>query len=414
MDDSALPDAVVPRWAARYVQDAIESHPVVAVMGARQTGKSTLVQSLPSLRDHLYLTLDDLDVRDQASAAPEDLVRRAPRLIIDEVQRAADVILAIKRVVDGQRPRATGQFVLTGSANLLLMRRISETLAGRAVYVSVWPLTRREQLGLGRGGLWPELAATPVAGWYDLVRSQEAPAEDWRAFALRGGYPVPALELAQRGRTLWLSGYVSTYLERDLKDLAAIENLVDFRRLMRAACLRVGNVLNQADLGRDTGLAGATVHRYLNLLETSYQLIRLQPYSVNRTKRLVKSPKAYWADTALALFLAGEAEPRGAHFENLVLSDLVAWRDTEVEAPQILYWRTSDGLEVDFVVEHGGGVMAIEAKSGTRVSTADARGILAFRDEYRDRFRGGLVLYSGDETFWLSEGVLAAPWHHVF
>ncbi|HWK90542.1 MAG TPA: AAA family ATPase, partial [Longimicrobium sp.] len=260
----ALDAPVLPRLAAGHLAKAAAVSPVVVVTGARQTGKSTLVQTHPLLRDRAYVTLDDLDARGQARAAPDDLVRRAPRLVVDEVQREADLVLAIKRAVDEQRPRVPGRFVLTGSANLLLMRRVSETLAGRASYVSLWPLTRREQLGRGTAGIWDDLFRLPVEQWYDRVRDDDAPREDWRALARQGGYPTLATELeTEEARGAWFAGYVRTYLERDLQDLAAIDNLVDFRRLMRAVCLRLGNLVNQTQLGRDTGLPQPTVHRYL-------------------------------------------------------------------------------------------------------------------------------------------------------
>lgn len=238
-------------------------------MGARQTGKSTLVQSEPFLAEspgRLYLTLDDLTVRERARANPEELLRSAPRLTLDEVQREPDLILALKRVVDQDRPRQPGRFVVTGSANLLLMQRISETLAGRATYVTLWPLTRREKLGLGRVGLAQGTAA---------------------------------------------------------------------------------------------------------------------------------------------------GEPAGAHLENLVLVDLLAWRHARIPRPEILYWRTTTGLEVDFVIEHAGGLIPIEVKAGGRPGTADLKGLTAFRDEYPDRFHGGLLLHDGEDTQWLSERILATPWHRV-
>ena len=405
---------VLPRAAAAPLRRALGVSPVVVVMGARQTGKSTLVQTLPELADHPYLTLDDLDIRDEAQTAPDVLVRRAPRMVLDEVQREADLVLAIKRAVDEQRPRVRGRYVLTGSANLLLLKRVSETLAGRASYVTLWPFTRRERLGLGATGIWPELFAWPVTEWYDRIQAADATPADWRAEARLGGHPTPAYELdSDEERAVWFAGYVRTYLERDLQDLATIQNLVDFRRLMRATCLRLGNLVNQNELARDTGLSQASVHRYLNLLETSYQLVRLEPYSVNRTRRLVKTPKAFWSDTGLALFLAGETEPRGAHLENLVLADLVAWRDTEIEPPSVLYWRTSAGQEVDFVVERGDELLGIEVKSGTRPSHADTAGLRAFAEEYGDRVRGGLVLHAGTDTYWLAPNVLATPWWRV-
>lgn len=408
------------RLAADTLQQALAVSPVVVLMGARQTGKSTLVQSETVLLepsehgDRLYLTLDDLATRERAASSPDDFVRSAPRLTIDEVQREPDLILAIKRAVDADRPRRPGRFVLTGSANLLLMRRISESLAGRATYVSLWPLTRREKLGLGRAGLWSELIETPVEEWYDLVRSQDLPAADWRAAARAGGYPVPAVELSSaEARTLWFDGYVRTYLERDLQDLAAIDNLVDFRRLMRAACLRLGNLLNQAEVGRDTRIPRPTVHRYLNLLETSCQLVRLEPYSVNRTKRLIKTPKLYWSDPGLALHLSGEDEPSGHHLEDLVLMDLLAWRDSRIPRPEVLFWRTASDLEVDLVIEHRGGLLPIDVKAGGRPGPRDYRTLEAFRDEYPDLFTGGLLLHDGQEVQWLSRGILAAPWHRV-
>lgn len=402
------------RYAARLLERALQVSPVVVIMGARQTGKSTLVQSEEFLGERLYLTLDDLDVRERAANDPDELVASAPYLTLDEVQREPDVILAIKRAVDSDRPRRPGRFVLTGSANLLLMKRISETLAGRATYLTLWPLTRREQLGLGRVGLWSELLERPADDWYDLVTRQELPSADWRAEARRGGYPIPALELnSDDARAVWFDGYLRTYLERDLQDLAAIENLLDFRRLMRAACLRLGGLVNQTELGRDTQIPRPTVQRYLNLLEVSYQLVRLESYAVNKTKRLIKTPKLYWSDPGLAIHLSGIGEPTGFHLEDLVLLDLLAWRDAQVPRPEILYWRTTTDLEVDFVIELPRGLVAVEVKAAARTGLSDVRGLKAFRDEYGDRFLGGLLLHTGDETQWLSKGILATPWHRI-
>jgi hypothetical protein len=406
------------KYLARYASDliarALDASSVVVLMGARQTGKSTLVRSEKSLADHLYLTLDDLDVRERAATAPDDLVRSAPRMVLDEVQREPDLILAIKRAVDEDRPRVPGRFVLTGSANLLLMQRISETLAGRASYITLWPLSRREKLGLGAVGMWSDLFAHDSRQWYELARRQNVPRADWRREATIGGYPTPAVEILRDDlRTIWFDGYVRTYLERDLQELAAIDNLIDFRRLMKAASLRLGNLLNQAELGRDTGIPRPTVHRYLNLLETSFQLVRLEPYSVNRTRRLIKTPKVFWSDTGLAMHLSGEREPRGSHLENLMLTDLLAWRDGQIPRPEVLYWRTTTDLEVDFVIEKGGNLIPIEVKASTRPGSGDLRSLLAFRDEYPEQFLGGLLLHDGNEVQWLSDRILSVPWHRV-
>lgn len=403
----------LPRIASGLLERALAASPVVVLMGARQTGKSTLVRSEPFLADRLYLTLDDLETHERARMAPRDLVRSAPRLTLDEVQREPDLLLSVKRAVDDDRPRKNGRFVLTGSANLLLMRRVSETLAGRAVYVNLWPLTRGERLGLGSPGIWSEFLSNPVAEWPALVGSRPSVATDWRDEARKGGYPTPATELSSDDRGLWFDGYLRTYLERDLQALASVGNLVDFRRLMRASCLRLGTVVNQAELGRDTRIPRATAQRYLNLLETSYQLVRLEPYAINRTKRLVKSPKLYWSDVALALWLSGSGSVSGAHLETLVLSDLLAWRDGQTPAPEVLYWRTTTEMEVDFVVESNGRLLPIEVKAAVSPGYADTRGLRAFRQEYDEQCVGGLLLHGGDQVLWMSDRILAAPWWQV-
>lgn len=412
--ESTKANRVLPRAAAAALERAARVAPVVVLLGARQTGKTTLLRSLPLFAKHAHVTLDDFDLRAQAQADPEAVVARAPALVLDEVQRAQDLLIAVKRAVDRDRVRRPGRFVLTGSANLLMMERIGETLAGRAVYVTLWPFTRRERLGLGRAGPWSELLGARFAQWREVLDAHAAPREDWRAAARLGGFPTPAHELRDdEARALWFSGYVQTYLERDLQALRAVESLADFRRLMRAACLRIGGLLNQAELGRDAGISQPQVHRFLNLMETSYQAVRLPAYSVNRTRRLIKAPKLYWSDTALALHLAGEAEPRGAHLENLVLSDLLAWRDLQAKAPQILYWRTATGQEVDFVIETPKRLLPVEVKAAARVAPGDARGLEAFLDEYGSAADGGLLLHGGSETFPLTRRVLAAPWWQV-
>ena len=253
------------------------------------------------------------------------------------------------------------------------MRQVSESLAGRASYLTLWPMTRREQRGEGRGGLWDELLAARDEDWLDLLAAaKRRPRTGERSLAAAASRRRRSISRRATERAIWFDGYVRTYLERDLQDLAAISALPDFRRLMRAACLRLGQLVNQTELGRDVALPQPTVHRWLNLLETSYLIVRLPAYAVNRTKRLIKSPKLYWGDTGVALHLAEIDEPGGAHLENLVLHDLLAWRDARLERAELGYWRTASGEEVDLVIETGGRLLPIEVKAGARPRLADA------------------------------------------
>lgn len=402
---------ILPRLVGDALSARLRVMPAVVVTGARQTGKSTLVEQLVPGRRR-YLSLDDLDVLDAARRDPEVLVGGSEPVTLDEVQREPGLLGAVKRAID--RDRVPGRFLLTGSANLLLMRQVAESLAGRASYLALWPMTRREQRGMGRCGLWDELLAARDGEWLDLLAAQPDEPADWRDLARRGGYPTPAVAMTTGAeRAIWFDGYERTYLERDLQDLAAITALPDFRRLMRAACLRLGQLLNQTELGRDVALPQPTVHRWLNLLEASYQLLRLPAYAVNRTKRLIKSPKLYWGDAGVALHLAGATEPGGAHLENLVLQDLVAWRDARLERAELGYWRTAIGEEVDFVVEADRRLLPIEVKAGARPRLSDAAHLRTFRAEYGSRARAALLLHTGSTLEWLAPDVLAAPWWRV-
>ncbi len=406
VDGTALPRLATSSLAAR-----LRVMPAVVVTGARQSGKSTLVRELiPGTRR--YLTLDDLDVVDMVRSDPSALVGGDRPTAIDEVQRAPEMLHEIKRAID--QDRKPGQYLLTGSANLLLMSRVSESLAGRASYLTLWPMTRREQMGLGRGGIWEELLATSGDEWLELVVAQPDSREDWRALCRRGGFPQPAVHLGSaEERAILFDGYVRTYLERDLRDISSISSLPNFRRLMRAACRRLGQILNQVELGRDVALSQSTAHRYLNLLETSYLLVRLPAFAVNRTKRLVKSPKLYWGDTGIALHLAQSAEPEGAHLENLVLCDVLAWRDARINQADVFYWRTRTGEEVDLVIEAADRLLPIEIKATDRPRLSDAAHLRAFRTEYGDRAGPGLLLHTGSTVEWLTPDVLAAPWWKV-
>lgn len=385
--------------------------PAVIVTGARQTGKSTLVKELtPGKRS--YFSLDDLDMMELARANPEALVGGTLDVTLDEVQRVPDLLLAVKRAIDANR--RSGRFLLTGSANLLLMQGVSESLAGRASYLRLWPMTRREQLKKGRCGLWEEIVSGKDEKWIEILSHDQTGPEDWRDLTRRGGFPTPALDMTKADdRKIWFDGYVQTYLERDLQMLSSVASLPDYRRLMRAACLRLGQMVNQTEMARDLSLKQPTVHRYLNLLETSHLLVRLPAYAVNKTKRLLKSPKLYWGDVGLAMHLAGLNEPAGAHLENLLLLDLLVWRSGRLSNTELLYWRTTTGEEVDLVIEADGKVLPIEVKSSSKPKVKDAANLIAFQKEYGKAARSGMIIHNGHDMEWLTPTVLAVPWWRI-
>lgn len=408
----------LPRILEQSLDRAMGLFPVVVVTGARRTGKSTLVQSSPALRERQVITLDSPEAMSMALEEPRAFLSQLSAgggLTIDEVQRVPSLLLSVKEEVD--KNKAPGRIILTGSANLLMMKAVADSLAGRARYLTLWPMTRREQLGLGTAGNWTEIIESDVMSWPELMNKSSAPRENWKDVVLRGGYPQAALDFPEREqgeiRNELFAGYAQTYLERDLRDLSDISSLTDFRRLMRAVCLQLGGFVAQTELARDVGIPRTTVQRYLNLLEVSYQLVRLEAFTVNRTKRLMKSPKYYWSDTGLALYLAGLTEPTGAHLENMIVTDLLAWKETQASRPEVLYWRTASGEEVDIVVEYKGKLLPIEVKATSNPGYKDAKHLRTFVNEYKDETVGALLLHDGDTTFWISEKVLAAPWWKV-
>jgi uncharacterized protein len=407
----------LPRLLAAPLQEALASAPVVVLTGARQTGKSTLATMNPQGAGRRYLTLDELDVLALAQRDPDALVSGGERLTLDEVQRAPGLLLAVKRAVD--RSRQPGRFLLTGSADLLLMRRVSETLAGRAAYLVLGPMTPAELRGHPDPGPWSDLLSCRDARAAAAVL-EKRPAQDvaWRDSAERGGMPDAALDPDPASRSRWFEGYVRTYLERDLRQLASIDALVDFRRLLSIAAARTGGLVNQAELARDVGVSQPTVRRYLSLLEVSHLLHRLPPYTVSRGKRLIRTPKLYWTDVGLGAhlgrFRATSRDPAderlaGALLENLMLSHLLAWRQLRSPAPELLFWRTASEQEVDLVIEDGRRLLPVEIKAAKTVAPVDVRWLEVFLSEHGQRAPFGLVLYDGRDVRPVGRGILAVP-----
>lgn len=379
--------------------------------GARQVGKSTLLLNAEPFRNWRFHTLDDFDTLRQARERPEALWAGVEQVVIDEVQKAPELLPVIKQAVD-RHPRQI-RFTLSGSANLLLMQRVSESLAGRAVYFVLGPMA----LGEINRVPPPDLLERALNRDWPADGRQASPPPDPLPLLLRGLMPpLMALESPQAW-TRWWDGYVATYLERDLRQVSQIEALLDFRRLMELAALRSGQLLNQSEIARDAQLSQPTAHRYLNLLETTHLFERLPAYTASRTTRLLKAPKAFWNDPGLAVFLSGyfqaadlrAARECGAYFETLVFHHLRVLTRLMTPPGRLYFWRTQTGVEVDFILEHGRRVLAIEAKLTQQPTYSDAAGLRRFLAEH-PKTAGGLLLHSGQEIRRLDENILAVPW----
>ena len=396
------------RRIAPVIREIADSLPVVVITGARQVGKSTMLRT--EFADYAYLTLDDYAVLEQARLDPQSLWQDQDKVIIDEAQRLPELFLAIKLAVDQSERRK--RFILSGSANLYLMEKVTESLAGRAVYVDLLPMTYGESHGITAPAnfrlLWQADSPLPMA----------APPEDDLLSVMLRGFMPPVMTLeSPRAVLTWLDGYVKTYLERDLRELSQVESLIDFRRLMQCLALRTGNILNQADVAKDCGLSHATAHRYIKLLEVSNIISRVPTWYASRSKRLVKSPKVYFLDPSLSIFLSGytdrdalvNSREVGGYFETLVYLHLRALCELMTPQTHIYYWRTSTRREVDFVLEHGRSILPIEVKLARRPTSADAANLLAFLDEHPQATHG-VIVHGGDELFRLHSKVVAVPW----
>lgn len=400
--------AYKPRALRAPLAESLADMPVVVMTGMRQTGKSTLLQQDAALAGRVYVSLDDFAQLEAARRDPEQFLERPGPLTVDEAQRCPELLGEIKRAVD--RDRRPGRFLLSGSANFALLRGVAESLAGRAVYLTLHPFTRREIHGnLDRP---PLIHRAFIDG--RPPRNSRAGRLDWEE-ALRGGLPPVALGLVRNPR-VWFTGYEQTYLERDVRDLSRLGDLISFRSLLRLSALRTAQVLKISELARDAKLAAATAGRYLSLLEASFVITRIPPFLVNKASRLIKSPKLFMSDAGLAAHLVGlppaevgASDPlRGALLETYVAQNLLGIVAAEWPGAHLAYWHVQGRHEVDFVVEAGRDCLAIEVKAAPRWSERDLSGLRVFL-ERTPRCRVALLAHTGTGTVALGERLWAIP-----
>jgi hypothetical protein len=380
--------------------------------GPRQSGKTTLLKHLFA-KKYSYISMEPPDIRAAATEDPRGFLEmHAPPVIFDEVQYTPEIFPYIKERIDSCRD-VPGQYLLIGSQNILLMEKLTETLAGRAAVLQLLPLSNREAAGR------PQATLPWESDHRDAKTTATSRTELWTGF-LRGQYPELAA-YPDRDANLWHAGYVQAYLERDVRTLRQVGDLSQFQSFLRALAARSAQLLNLTDLARDLGVAVNTAKAWLSVLEATYQIMVLRPYFANLNKRLVKTPKVYFLDVGMLCYLTGLKDPEhaasgplaGAIMETAVLSEIVKSLTHRGIDPQVYFWRTSTGTEVDFVVETGGKLVPVEVKLSATPRPAMASSIKVFREDLGTKALPGYVVHPGEVKLPLGPGVAAWPYSQL-
>lgn len=402
---------------SRLLTESLADSSVVLVIGARQVGKSTLVRDVTANTQTGYRRYVTLDEATMLAAAREDatgfLAGTEKPVVIDEIQRAPELFLAIKVDVDNNR-RAAGRYLLTGSANVLLLPVLSESLAGRMEILTLRTLSQGEIEGM------PERFIDVLFSAAALPRLHGATENRSALFSrmLRGGYPEVLTRATDARRRAWFDSYITTLLQRDVRDLTNIEGLTALPRLLNLLAARAGGLLNFAELSRSSTIPQSTLKRYMILLEMMFLIEPLTAWAGSLSRRLVKAPKLFLSDTGLLAHLQGVTEERlqrdatlaGALTENFVVCELrkaAAWSEVQ---PQMFHYRAQTGQEVDVVLEdRSGAIVGLEVKASASVGAGDFKGLRDLAETTGDKFRRGVVLYAGAEAVAFGENFHALP-----
>lgn len=402
---------IFPRLIAPHLLEAMRDTPVVLLAGPRQAGKTTLVKQIAgNSGEFRYLTLDDALTLLSAQEDPVGMIRSLDRAVIDEIQRAPGLLLAIKKSVD--EDRRPGRFLLTGSANLMALPTVADSLAGRMETLPLLPLSQSEVSG-------------QTTNWLDRVFADHLPQagsfardDDLVGRVLRGGYPEALTRSTDRRRTAWARQYLAAMVERDVRDIASIDKLDQLPRFLRALAQMAGQMCNYSQLGGQVGIDNKTAAKYLGIFEQMYLLKRVDVWARNRLKRVVKMPKLQFIDAGLLASLlnltAEEIQKDKTRFghvlETFVYSELLKHASTAEGDYQLLYYRDADQVEVDVVIENAAGqVVGVEIKSSATVKESDLRGLRKLAGLAGADFKMGVLLYDGDETLPLGDNIWAAP-----
>lgn len=387
-----------PRLLEKTLKDAVRSFPAVFIGGPRRSGKTTLSRTF--LKDYNYVLLDESDVRSLAIEDPRGFLEKyRPPVIIDEIQNAPGLLPYIKaRIEANKKP---GQWIITGSQQWTLMKGISETLAGRIAILHLHPLSLDEMQNTSR----PNLSAAS-AFIDDLMNAKTIPANGipLGRWLLEGGYPEVVLN-KDVSRKLWFSSYLQTYIDRDIRGIIKQSNLHDFERFVRLLAARTSQELNSSTLSRDIGVSVPTIKSWLTLLEASGLVFLLMPYHKNFGKRLIKSPKCYFGDTGLACYLTGlqtvdhvlQGPMAGALFETACVGQFYTRFSTLADPCSLYFYRSTDGLEVDLLIESANSITPIEIKLSSTIDHTKTKSLVKWLDISKNKDARGLIISSSKQ-----------------
>lgn len=403
---------MIPRRITPKIFDALEFSPVVLLSGARQTGKTTLVKSIALERNMHYVTLDDLTALQAAKSDPMGFLAGFGRpLVIDEVQRVPELLIAIKASVD--RNRQPGQFLLTGSANALMLPKVSDSLVGRMVILTLFPLSYDEIHGF-ENTIIDDLVEQKVK----ISPQTKLSKIELFNLILTGGYPELQSILKPEQRKSWFQSYISTILQRDIQDLAKINGFYDMPRLLSFLAYQVSSLLNLSSLSRDLGIPVSTLKRYVALLEAIFLIHRLPAWFSNVGKRLIKTPKVFFNDSGLLAHLLGvnsgnlEDNPKisGQLFESFIFQELmkqISWSNAQ---PKLYYFRTTSGKEVDFILQtNDGQIIGLEVKMKETIQNKDFDGLQELMNLTKKQFKAGYVITTGQEMVPFGQKLFTLP-----